>query len=280
MNQQNSQSERERRYDPELLKKGLKCDLDQLEMLKRCSDKKDITEWNQWRKEHVKEEILLEGAKLNDSFLKNANFESCHFNKARFTRADLKGCDFRHTEIKEAILTLADIRDADFSYAELQGAKFPFVIVNEKTRFFKGAFDKHTWFWGVALKSMRIADEMRLLLEYNVRRIKWENWFRYRDWYEAYPEKERSKIDRIIRQPINWFLYISDYGRSTGRIIGWFFGLAFVFALLYRLFPDFVKVYDTVGDIRGFWHALYFSVVTMTTLGFGDIAANPDSWLG
>ncbi len=35
-----------------------------------------------------------------------------------------------------------------------------------------------------------------------------------------------------------------------------------------------------VGDIRGFWHALYFSVVTMTTLGFGDIAANPDSWCG
>ena len=35
-----------------------------------------------------------------------------------------------------------------------------------------------------------------------------------------------------------------------------------------------------VGDIRGLWHAFYFSVVTMTTLGFGDIAANPDSWAG
>ena len=35
-----------------------------------------------------------------------------------------------------------------------------------------------------------------------------------------------------------------------------------------------------IGDIRGLWHAVYFSVVTMTTLGFGDIAANPDSWIG
>jgi hypothetical protein len=35
-----------------------------------------------------------------------------------------------------------------------------------------------------------------------------------------------------------------------------------------------------VGGIRGLWHALYFSVVTMTTLGFGDIAANSDSWGG
>ena len=35
-----------------------------------------------------------------------------------------------------------------------------------------------------------------------------------------------------------------------------------------------------VGDVEGLWQALYFSVVTMTTLGFGDIAANPDSWIG
>ena len=35
-----------------------------------------------------------------------------------------------------------------------------------------------------------------------------------------------------------------------------------------------------MGDIKGFVHALYFSVVTMTTLGFGDMAANPDNWQG
>ena len=34
------------------------------------------------------------------------------------------------------------------------------------------------------------------------------------------------------------------------------------------------------GEIRGFGHALYFSIVTMTTLGFGDIHAAPDSPLG
>ena len=75
-------------------------------------------------------------------------------------------------------------------------------------------------------------------------------------------------------------MLISDYGLSTGRIIATFFGLAFLFALIYWLCPRFVMVYDEVGNIHGLWHAIYFSVVTMTTLGFGDIAANPDSWLG
>ncbi|MGD8787659.1 MAG: potassium channel family protein, partial [Phycisphaerales bacterium] len=76
------------------------------------------------------------------------------------------------------------------------------------------------------------------------------------------------------------FWSISDYGLRTWRIILWFFGLALVFALAYFLWPNCVTVNERVGEIRGFVHALYFSVVTMTTLGFGDIAANPDSWQG
>jgi hypothetical protein len=47
MTNQNSKSENnQQRFDPELLKKGLRCDLDQYEMLKRCSDEKNMTEWN------------------------------------------------------------------------------------------------------------------------------------------------------------------------------------------------------------------------------------------
>ena len=43
-------------------------------MLKRCSDNKDITEWNKWRLENQGADILLEGADLRHAYLKNANF--------------------------------------------------------------------------------------------------------------------------------------------------------------------------------------------------------------
>ena len=60
----NENPEKDRRLDPELLKKGLRCDLDQYEMLKRCSRKKDVTEWNEWCANHTHgtSEVLLEGA--------------------------------------------------------------------------------------------------------------------------------------------------------------------------------------------------------------------------
>jgi len=70
-----------------------------------------------------------------------------------------------------------------------------------------------------------------------------------------------------------------DYGKSTGRIIAVFFVLAFFFALAYFLFPNLVTYKDGAA-LRDFWHAAYFSVVTMTTLGFGDIHASPGSWAG
>ena len=73
---------------------------------------------------------------------------------------------------------------------------------------------------------------------------------------------------------------MSDYGKSSGRIIATFFVSAIIFAIVYWKWANCVLVNGMVGDIRGFLHALYFSVVTMTTLGFGDIAANPDSWQG
>ena len=71
---------------------------------------------------------------------------------------------------------------------------------------------------------------------------------------------------------------MSDYGRSSWRILLWFCGLAVLFAVVYWKWPGLLSVKN--GELRGFVHSLYFSVVTMTTLGFGDIAANPDSWKG
>jgi len=82
-----------------------------------------------------------------------------------------------------------------------------------------------------------------------------------------------------------------DYGRLTGRIIGVFFVLAIVFAAVYylsglggahcivdNLFAD--KHGVEVSPLLAPFRAFYFSVVTMTTLGFGDMHANAHSFWG
>ncbi len=258
---------------------------EQYEMLLHCSQKRDIAEWNQWRKEHPGEEILLEKANLEGAHLEyadlsfahleNANLRKAHLENSILWEAKLQGANLMETKLQGAKFMRAHLQRVEFGGAELQGADFSRAIVDGETLIWRCKFDMKTKFEGVALGNMRIYPKEKQLFEYNIRRMNWE------DWYKGKSEKKWVVgLHQLLTSPVRLFWSISDYGLRTWRIILWFSGLAIVFAFAYFLRPNCIMVNGSVGEIRGFVHALYFSVVTMTTLGFGDIAANPDSWQG
>ena len=95
---------------------------------------------------------------------------------------------------------------------------------------------------------------------------------------------------RLLNAIVRSFWSISDYGRSTARIVLVFFALAIGFGVFYHFFREDGKPIvghllrdesgvTVPGELR-FVRAVYFSIVTMTTLGFGDAYANPSSHLG
>ena len=105
----------------------------------------------------------------------------------------------------------------------------------------------------------------------------------------------------LPRCAVSYFWKISDYGLSTRTIIATFLKWTLVFALIYYLWgavdfyllnvtdhPGIVSelfvLSDTKEAVSAFlvpFRALYFSVVTMTTLGFGDMYANAHGfWRG
>ena len=297
--------QKERRFDPELLKKGLRCDLDQYEMLLRCSEKRDMTEWNEWRKEHPDEDILLEGADFQGLYFKgvlfetkpfsifsgevnleNANFRKAHLEGANLRNANLKRTNFDHTHLegadiggsnlKNAYLYGARLEGTCLSYTYLKDANFKTAIVDGGTRFWRCKVSRDTDFRAVGLGNAMIAPETRQLLEYNIRRKNWEDWY-----------KEHPKLKWVVKL----FWLVSDYGLSTGRIIVIFFALAFVFAIIYYLWglilpPGIVDnlFVDRNGIVVPCWlvplRTLYFSIGAMTTLGFGDMYANAQSIWG
>jgi hypothetical protein len=173
-------------------------------------------------------------------------------------------------------------------FAKLQGAKFTGVIVNGSTTFLYCEIDENTDFRYTGLENTRIESGIKTCLKYNIRRMNWRDWYWGSSNHKVFDKNDFRPTRRaccvlwrlLITSPVRLFWKMSDYGKSTGRIILTFFALAIAFSFVYSLWPYCVMVNDVVGDIRGFVHALYFSVVTMTTLGFGDIAANPDSWPG
>jgi len=284
----------------------------QYDMLKRCSDKQDMTEWNEWRKDHKKEDVLLEGASLSgvclkganlgtlqlrdsetnaplraEVYLKGANLEESHLEGADLQFAHLEDAYLNWTRLEDAKLMNADLRNAKLhwahleragvAYAHLEGAIFEQATVDGSTSLWECRVNRETNFLGVSLDVAKIDPGTRQLLEYNIRRMNWEEWY-----------KEHT----VLQWPVWLFWLISDYGLRTWRIIGTFFILAGAFAAIYAnwacWYPPGIVSYLTVEPHLPIWHygllvfirPIYFSVVTMTTLGFGDMYASSQSVWG
>jgi len=311
----------------------------QYEMLKRCSDKKDMTEWNEWREKMTGENVRLEGADLRAAFLRGANLKEAFLNGADLKRAQMPEADFSGSKLEGAKLQDANLKGADLSEAKvcganfyhahmegvdltgadlrgakllrvhiqhgsiyechlegadlwrahlegvflsrscLKGANFTEVIVSGATLIDNCRVDRATDFSGVGLHQARIDPGTRQLLEYNARRKHWEVWYQGRVFFQW---------------PVKWFWALSDYGLSTLRVMKWFLIFAIFFAVVYYLWgavdyhgfriedrPGIVsslfvleETGETVSGGQAPFRAIYFSIVTMTTLGFGDMYAN------
>lgn len=80
---------------------------------------------------------------------------------------------------------------------------------------------------------------------------------------------------------------MSDYGSSTSRIIYTFTVIALGLGFIYFIadMDNSSRLINALSIESMPWYhsmlrAIYFSVVTMTTLGFGDIYAYPKGYLG
>ena len=253
-------------------------------MLKRCSEKKDMTEWNAWHEANPLARILLEGAHLIGAHLEGADLRgahlegadlmsahlegamvwNAHLEGADLTSAHLEGADLTATGLQGADLTRAHLEGAELYDVDLRGADFSMSVVDGATLISACEIDEATDFTSVGLDTARMEPGLKQLLGYNIRRSRWRMWYR-----------SGGRLTRLLKRPVRWFWWMSDYGRSTARVVGVFFGLAATFAAMYWLWPGLLEVRG--GELRGLLHAVYFSVVTMTTLGFGDIHANPGS---
>lgn len=221
----------------------------------------------------------LNEARLTDALLHEADLILTDLSQAQLIRTALCKADLNGTNLTGANLYEADLRGATFDVinkngvelvkSNLQGANMRAAIVDGETLFGDCLVDNETDCTMVGLASARINPQLRETLEKNIRMIAW---------------KTNCPLSRPWYWPIRLFLWISDYGSSTLRIIGVLFSLALLFSFVYCIFPHLISNLQIVSDsgaiqeFHGFrlWsRSFYLSIVTMTTLGFGDMHANP-----
>jgi len=217
----------------------------------------------------------LEGAQLSGAHLEGADMSVAHLEGVSLYRANLKGANLTQADLQGADLFEANLEGVDLRLANLEGARVWMAVVDGSTSFWHCKINKDTDFRGVGLDNARINPGLKDQLKYNIRRIRWEEWYK----------------EHFVQQwPVRIFWWVSDYGRSTFRIFLTFIIVACFFAMLYWIYacispPGMVRYLlvncekEQIGKTLAFVRAFYFSIVTMTTLGFGDMYAESRSYV-
>jgi len=211
------------------------------------------------------------------------NFKNAHFGECEFLNVDFKGITTDENTVFNCVCEFnskVNFEDVDFSCVKDSSLRTGLMYSTKRLR------------WERKLKKGYISDE-----EMQDSCMGFDKDIRNNDI--KYNKRRRRKI-KTCNIPVKTFWYCSDFGYSTKRIIYSFFGVSVFFASIYWLIGliDWGLVKDDscwgcvanlfqVGDIpfsplglHGILRTLYFSIVTMTTLGFGDVYGDPNSLMG
>lgn len=215
----------------------------------------------------------LESADFSGTNLSGANFQGAKIGKTNFTNATLvevrlcganaHGCLLVGADLTKANLgsTIrggmlgsstvygADLEKADITNATIDGANFDGVNVASIKYTRKGLSGK--------------CSGVRIIGAYG-------NAFFRRDVLD---QDFIDTLATISKTPLRKCLFrawaIIDYGRSIGRILIGAMLLAVVFGVVFTLFPGTLVYSDQTPDT--WFTPFYYSIVTFTTLGFGDV---------
>lgn len=250
-----------------------------------------IENWNKWRRDNHSVKPDLSGADLKNINLKGADLTSVDFSGSMLVGADFSlsnlyganlsncvmlGANFQGAHLGEANLSRSNLNGADLRNAILSLANFEYSSI------FSVKYNRWGTYRGIRLGGCN-GSQMFVRFAYDQSYIE-----ELRGQIAARPRIEANDKLHGIRQCINyvktlptaknnkfWFIYIpwlgsSDCGRSFFLWLLWSLLIALAFGAIYAVYPDLICA---ERDLTAFT-PYYFSIVTFTTLGFGDVLPN------
>lgn len=223
------------------------------------------------------------------SFLK-AEFHEAILGETNFDYSNMQKSIFKASRLEKSSLKNTNLKGAEFIGTDLSDTNFVASMVNGETIFWNCKFSFSTDLTGVGLGNVRIDPQMKSAFENNIRRLWWKSYYENEKYLrgrlikdiKAIPLKNFYKIflyfmSLIKEATIRFFWNLTGYGASTFALIKAFFLFVLLFSIIYSLFPVLnntdIVIHDAPMGIK-FVRNIYFSIVVMTSVGFGDIYAN------
>lgn len=205
------------------------------------------------------QEADLSGADLSATDCRSADFRGANLCGADLAGADLRGCDLSHCDLSGANLSQANVTGAKLHFTQLANANVTHIKY--------GAFkDMVGYFYGVRGVESTFGNALF------VRDAKDQ------DYIDTLYQAILDRPQGMIRQ-FDLFLFrawgLIDHGRSLLKVSFYASIIAMLYGTIYLL--DMIyewQIMDYSSSAQTWFTPFYYSVVTYTTLGFGDVTAN------
>jgi len=259
-----------------------------------------VVTWNHWRKEHPDIKPDLKEASLIGAALSEANLSNAKLRGANLLGADLLGADLSEAILRGADLFVADLSSAnlfgttlsgaDLSSADLSGADL--IEANLSNAKLRGATLSGADLSSANLNETDVSDIKYLDRNHDQRFLTWVypraimrgkyQGIRVASCYGKATFKRDAQdqdfLDTLEKQwEETWRMWlfrtwgIIDYGRSMFGVFLLALIIVLGFGLTYHFHPDLIS-YRSHSQTP--FSPFYFSIVTFTTLGFGDVTPN------
>ena len=250
-------------------------------------------------------EADLKGAFLSDADLENADFTEADLKGAFLKGANLENTDFTGADLKSAFLLEANLTGANLTEANLMEANLMEANLTEANLIganlkeadltgadLTGAFIEGFKIYNTNLINVIWAGKKANTKGMDLSQIKCglHELVQIKNYYQemgnfkladTFYVEQIERIQRLIPKSERTLLgktgyslwkLSSNYGVSLFRWQALFFSMATFFGFLYWEFELIKYSNPSLESVKGFSH-FYFSFITITTLGFGDIIA-------
>ncbi|NQT89669.1 MAG: pentapeptide repeat-containing protein [Candidatus Omnitrophica bacterium] len=215
----------------------------------------------------------LKGSNLIGANLQQANMASVDLEGAHLLKADLSGARLWNAHIKDATLAEANFQEADFLKATLSGVRFWHVKL-EKAKF----LTRHNFIGDKPIdeKGLLSAGEAyRNLKQHFMSEGRYDDasWASFKE--KQLERRQLFKSRKLAYIPSLLMAGLCGYGEKPYRVV---ISSAVLISLYSFVYISLGVLHIPESYVRGglnFWDYLYFSIVTFTTVGFGDLVPVP-----
>ncbi|MHB8111211.1 MAG: pentapeptide repeat-containing protein [Syntrophorhabdaceae bacterium] len=207
----------------------------------------------------------LRGADLRGADLKCASMEDADLTNANLTHANLVRACLVNASLQEARLSDANLEGIDLSAANLEGVNVSSITYDQKRplHYFVEEHFNPSRVWnrrfdimlGTTIRCKGLRESC-----YGSRRFK--KFLHDLDYLEEIMQNKWGKFLIFI-----WWL-LSDCGKSISRWASWSGIIVILFAIIYHILGQ--QHFHIAFLNFSLFTTIYYSVVTFTTLGFGD----------